>query len=62
MRLLHRRCVLIALRGQEQFLEAGGKVLEYIPALNDSVRHVTMLAEIILPVLKNSKLDTNPAF
>jgi protoporphyrin/coproporphyrin ferrochelatase len=52
----------IALRGHEQFLEAGGAVLEYIPALNASARHVTMLAEIILPALKSPVLNTNPAF
>lgn len=37
----------IAIRGKEQFLAAGGKSFYYIPALNDSVEHVTMLEEIL---------------
>ena len=41
----------IMIRGQEQFLETGGRSYEYIPALNASPRHVTMLTEIILATL-----------
>lgn len=43
----------IALRGQEQFLTAGGKELHYIPALNDSSEHVHVLEKIILQHLQN---------
>lgn len=42
----------IALRGKEQFLAAGGKQFDYIPALNDSDAHIDMLAEIVMPHLQ----------
>lgn len=37
----------IAIRGREQFMDAGGESYIYIPALNDSQAHVDMLANII---------------
>ncbi|MBU6199428.1 MAG: ferrochelatase [Xanthomonadaceae bacterium] len=37
----------IAIRGRGQFLAAGGKRLDYIPALNDSPSHVRLLHELI---------------
>jgi ferrochelatase len=37
----------IALRGKEQFLQAGGKSFHYIPALNESESHVECLAELV---------------
>lgn len=37
----------IAIRGKEQFLEAGGSSLQYIPALNDSDEHLEMLERMI---------------
>ncbi len=37
----------IAIRARRTFIEAGGESLEYIPALNDSDRHVTVLTEIL---------------
>jgi len=37
----------IAIRGREQFVEAGGECLEYIPALNDSEAHVQLLHGLI---------------
>ena len=37
----------IAIRGQESFLNAGGKSFYYIPALNDSDEHVAVLENII---------------
>lgn len=37
----------VAIRGKEQYLEAGGKKFEYIPALNDSDEQIEMLAKII---------------
>jgi ferrochelatase len=40
----------IAIRGKEQFFEAGGQSFEYIPALNNSLLHIDTLAEIILKV------------
>jgi protoporphyrin/coproporphyrin ferrochelatase len=52
----------IAIRGKEQFLGAGGKTLEYIPALNAGPRHVTMLSEIILPALKSSVIPAILSF
>ena len=52
----------IAIRGKEQFLHAGGKNLDYIPALNASARHLAMLSELILPALNNSKTDNISAF
>ncbi len=37
----------IAIRTREQFLEAGGERLDYIPALNDSDAHVQLLRGVI---------------
>jgi ferrochelatase len=37
----------IAIRGREQFLDAGGERLDYIPALNDSNAQVQMLRALI---------------
>jgi ferrochelatase len=37
----------IAIRGREQFTAAGGKRLDYIPALNDSAVHVRLLRSLI---------------
>jgi len=37
----------IAIRGREQFLAAGGKRLDYIPALNDSAAHLHILGSLI---------------
>ncbi|SRR5579883_1726046 len=37
----------IAIRGQETFLHAGGKLLRYLPALNASEQHIEMLVKII---------------
>ncbi len=37
----------IAIRAKETFLEAGGGVLEYIPALNDSGAHADAIADIL---------------
>lgn len=37
----------IAIRGKEQFLKAGGKSFNYIPALNDTDSHIRMLSKII---------------
>ncbi len=37
----------ISLRGKETFLAAGGKTFSYIPALNSSDIHISMLAKII---------------
>jgi ferrochelatase len=37
----------IAIRGREQFLDAGGERLDYIPALNDSEAHVQLLHGLI---------------
>jgi len=37
----------IAIRGREQFLAAGGKRLDYIPALNDNPAHVRLLRALI---------------
>jgi len=37
----------ISIRGKEQFLGAGGKSFGYIPALNSTDMHITMLTEII---------------
>jgi ferrochelatase len=37
----------MAIQNQEIFLHAGGKELNYIPALNDSLAHINALAEII---------------
>lgn len=38
----------IAIRAKRVFVEAGGESLEYIPALNDSDRHVSVLSEIVV--------------
>jgi len=44
----------IAITNQQRFINAGGKKLNYIPALNDSLPHIEALAEItkekLLPV------------
>lgn len=37
----------VAIRGREMFLEAGGKALRYISALNDSTTQVDLLARLI---------------
>jgi ferrochelatase len=37
----------IAIRYQELFLQAGGERFEYIPALNDSEAHISLLASIV---------------
>lgn len=37
----------IAIRGKKQFLEAGGKNFQYIPALNSSDEQITLLQKII---------------
>jgi ferrochelatase len=37
----------IAIRGREQFLDAGGEIFEYIPALNDSDRQVQVLESLV---------------
>lgn len=37
----------IAIRANRVFIDAGGESLEYIPALNDSSRHITALADIV---------------
>ncbi len=37
----------IAIRGREQFIEAGGQRLDYIPALNASTAHVRLLQTLI---------------
>jgi ferrochelatase len=36
----------IAIRYRDLFLSAGGEKFEYIPALNDSVEHVNLLAAV----------------
>jgi len=38
----------IAIRAKRVFIEAGGESLEYIPALNDSDRHASAIAEIAI--------------
>jgi len=43
----------IAIRYRDLFIAAGGKKLEYIPALNDSDAHVSLLASIV-----EQQLDT----
>ncbi|MAT41305.1 MAG: ferrochelatase [Anaerolineaceae bacterium] len=40
----------------EEFYSAGGKQLQYIPALNDTDLHVLALAEIVRPYLEKRKL------
>jgi protoporphyrin/coproporphyrin ferrochelatase len=37
----------IEIRGREQFLAAGGKRLDYVPALNDTATHVQLLRSLI---------------
>jgi ferrochelatase len=37
----------IAMQNREAFEEAGGKKLEYIPALNDSEAHVALMAQLV---------------
>jgi len=37
----------IALRGRKQFLQAGGNIFHYIPALNDHLLHVEILKQFI---------------
>ncbi len=39
----------IAMEGKETFLQAGGKVLRYIPALNDHPRWIDAFSEILEP-------------
>jgi ferrochelatase len=36
----------IAVEGREEFIEAGGESLEYIPCLNDSPEHVKVLSAL----------------
>ncbi len=43
----------IAIRYRELFISAGGKKLEYIPALNDSDAHVSVLASVVEPYLES---------
>jgi ferrochelatase len=38
----------IAMEGKEEFIEAGGEDLKYIPCLNDSDEHVSVLRELCL--------------
>lgn len=38
----------VALRYRDLFLKAGGKIFEYIPALNDSEEHSRFLSELVL--------------
>ncbi len=38
----------IAMEGKEEFVEAGGEDLQYIPCLNDSDEHVAMLRQLCL--------------
>ncbi|MFW6339593.1 MAG: ferrochelatase, partial [Wenzhouxiangella sp.] len=38
----------IAMEGKEEFVEAGGEDLKYIPCLNDSDAHVTVLRQLCL--------------
>jgi len=38
----------IAMEGKEEFIEAGGEDLKYIPCLNDSDEHVAVLRELCL--------------
>jgi protoheme ferro-lyase len=45
----------IAIRNREMFEEAGGKSLEYIPALNDSAAHVEALRSVVLEMLEQSR-------
>ncbi|EKD73403.1 MAG: hypothetical protein ACD_45C00325G0002 [uncultured bacterium] len=42
----------IAMRGKKQFLENGGKVFNYIPALNNSDAHIETFANIIKQNIK----------
>lgn len=37
----------INIRGKRQFQAAGGKIFQYIPALNDSKEHIEMLTKVI---------------
>jgi len=37
----------ISIRGREQFLKAGGKQFHYVPALNDTQKHIDVLTKII---------------
>lgn len=37
----------IAIRGKEEFLSAGGKSFQYIPALNDSEEHINLLKNLV---------------
>jgi ferrochelatase len=37
----------IAIRGKEQFLDAGGKAFEYIPALNCNPLHINTLTDLV---------------
>jgi len=43
----------IAIQNRDLFLEAGGRQLRYIPALNDSTTHVQALAEVAMPHLSS---------
>jgi ferrochelatase len=47
----------IAMQNRDLFLSAGGKKLEYIPALNDSPAHVNLLADL---VRKNRHVEAAP--
>jgi len=35
------------MQNQEAFLEAGGESFDYVPALNDSAAHVTVMAALV---------------
>ena len=41
----------IAMQNKELFEEAGGEMLEYIPALNDSEAHASALMDLIRPAI-----------
>lgn len=43
----------IAIRGREQFLQEGGKKLEYVPALNAGELQVELLSEIIFNISRS---------
>lgn len=45
----------IAITGKESFLAAGGETCHYIPALNDSDRHIDMLTSLIVSTLPSSR-------
>jgi ferrochelatase len=42
----------IAIRGKEQFVNAGGETFHYIPALNDELIHVQVLQDILITAIR----------